>query len=173
MEIKRQVDATKDSGKQALESGLIDSYLPVRCTQTGHQRYQTILTAALETYSSQGDIRDKPKRGKKRQSKDKNLLDCLIKYEMETLRFMEDFQVPFDNNLAKRDLRMLKVKQPVCVQRTGRKVSGCFRSENGANYFCRIRGFISTAKKQGKKISEYLFKSFQPSEVGPILLSEG
>lgn len=155
MEIKGQVDAAKDSGEQALESGLVDSY---------HQRYQTILTEALKTYPSQGDIRDKPKRGKKKQSKDKNLLDRLIKYEMETLRFMEDFQVPFDNNLAERDLRMIKVKQ---------KVSGCFRSENGASYFCRIRGFISTVRKQGKNVLEHLYKTVQTSEVDAILLSEG
>jgi len=154
MEIKGQVDAAKDSGKQALESGLIDSY---------HQRYQTILTAALKTYPSQGNIRDKPKRGKKKQPKGKNLLDRLIKYETETLRFMEDFRVPFDNNLAERDIRMVKVKQ---------KISGCFRSEDGAKSFCRIRGFISSVKKQGGNVLEYLRKSFQPSEVGPILLAE-
>jgi len=127
------------------------------------RRYQTILTAALKTYPSQGNIRDKPKRGKKKQSKDKNLLDRLIKYEVETLRFMEDFLVPFDNNLAERDLRMIKVKQ---------KVSGCFRSENGADYFCRIRGFISTVKKQRKNVLEYLHKTFQTSETNAILLSE-
>ncbi|MBT9159857.1 MAG: hypothetical protein DDT26_01126 [Dehalococcoidia bacterium] len=155
LEIKGQVDAAKDSGEQALESGLIDSY---------HQRYQTILTEALKTYPSPGDIRDRPKRGKKRQSKDKNLLDRLIKYEMETLRFMEDFQVPFDNNLAERDLRMIKVKQ---------KISGCFRSKNGADYFCRIRGFISTVKKQRKNVLEYLCKTFQASQANAILLSEG
>ena len=155
VEIKGQTEQAKDSGKQALESGLIDSY---------HQCYQTILTEALKTYPSQGDIRDRPKRGRKKQDKGKNLLDRLIKYEMETLRFMEDFRVPFDNNLAERDIRMVKVKQ---------KISGCFRSEDGAKSFCRIRGFISTVKKQGKDVLEYLRKSFQPPEVGPILLAEG
>ncbi|PIU56411.1 MAG: hypothetical protein COS88_02865, partial [Chloroflexi bacterium CG07_land_8_20_14_0_80_51_10] len=147
MEIKGEVDQAKDSGKQAMESDRVESY---------HQRYQNILTEALKTYPpvcrplsacnaqagngtgrSEGEIRDKPKRGKKKQRKDKNLLDRLIKYEIETLRFMEDFKVPLDNSLAERDIRMVKVKQ---------KISGCFRSEEGAKYFCRIRGFISTIK---------------------------
>jgi transposase len=155
VEIKGQVEEAKDSGKQALESSLVGSY---------HQRYQNILTEALKTYPSEGDIRDKPKRGKKKESKDKNLLNRLIKYETETLRFMKDFQVPFDNNLAERDIRMVKVKQ---------KISGCFRSENGANYFCRIRGFISAVKKQGKNVLECLHKTFQISEAEAILLLEG
>jgi transposase len=103
------------------------------------QRYVALLQAGLEE-----EHHDPPppsgQRGRKKQHKSKNLLDRLAQYQAETLAFMKDFAVPFDNNLAERDLRMRKVKQ---------KVSGCFRTTPGAQAFCRIRSYISTMKKQG------------------------
>jgi transposase len=133
LDIKRAVDIAKAQNQTRLENKAIKEY---------EQRYAAVLQAG-----AQEENKHPPpatgRRGRKKQSKSKNLLDRLEKHQIETLAFMYDFAVPFDNNLAERDLRMMKVKQ---------KVSGCFRTTPGAHAFCRIRSYISTMKKQGHNV---------------------
>ena len=91
--------------------------------------------------------RKKGQRGRLKKSKARNLLERLINYETEVLRFMDNPFVPFSNNRGENDIRMTKVQQ---------KISGCFRSMDGALIFCRIRSYLSTCKKNNVHASEAL-----------------
>lgn len=98
------------------------------------------------------------KRGRVKQSKTKNLLDRLHLKRDAVLAFMHDFRVPFTNNEAEQAIRMIKTHQ---------KVSGCFRSLKGAETFSRIRGFISTLRKQNLSVLDNLQKVFEGKSVLP------
>lgn len=104
------------------------------------RRYERLFKAE---YKANLPPKSTGKKGRPRQSKAKNLLDQLDKHHREVLRFMHDFRVPFDNNQAERNLRMVKVRQ---------KVSGCLRTMEEAEMFCRIRGYIYTVRKQGQEV---------------------
>ena len=93
-------------------------------------------------------------RGRLKQRPGHNLLERLKTFKTETLRFLGDFDVPFTNNLAEQDLRMMKVKM---------KISGSFRTLDGAQIFARLRSVVSTARKQSRNIMQTLAAS--PSHI--------
>jgi transposase len=117
----------------------------------------------------QGDTSNPPAtartqaRGKLPQSPARNLLNRLRKHQVAVLAFMFDFNVPFDNNQAERDLRMVKLKQ---------KVAGCFRTKAGATLFCTIRSYIATVRKHGIAILDALVYAFLGSPFRPAALPE-
>ena len=91
--------------------------------------------------------KQKGKRGVTKKSKTQNMLERFINCKDQILDFAKDFQTPFSNNLAEQAIRMMKIKQ---------KISGCFRSMQGAKDFADIRSYIATAKKQGVDIMDAL-----------------
>jgi len=111
------------------------------------EQYRALLKQA-ELECPPPEQQKKPgQRGRVKRSKSRNLLERLLNYEQETLRFMTDNRVPFTNNQGENDIRMTKVHQ---------KISGCFRSQEGADIFCRIRSYLSTCRKNNVSASEAL-----------------
>lgn len=113
-------------------------------------RYRQILTRGDRECPSAASPNSATKRAA--QTKARNLLDRLRNFEVETLRFMTDPLVPFTNNQCENDLRMTKVQQ---------KISGCFRSFEGAQIFCRVRSYLSTCRKHDMQPTEALQALFK------------
>ena len=104
------------------------------------ESYDTIIIKGIEENPPSQNPEKQGKRGKNPKTKARNLLDRFIGNKEQILRFLNDLGVPFENNQAERDIRMMKLQQ---------KISGTFRTIQGAQAFCRIRAYISTIKKNG------------------------
>jgi transposase len=128
-------------------------------------RYRQILDQGFRANPppSPPPTKHRRKSGRLKQSPARNLLDRLQNRQTSVLGFMHDFDVPFDNNQAERDIRMVKLKQ---------KISGTFRSESGAQMFCRIRGYISTLRKQGLNVLDAFISLFSGNPQSPIPQTE-
>lgn len=142
--LKFLVDLSKtvDAAGGVLSSEKISGYT---------KRYQEILEQG-EIECPRPPPKEAGKRGRVKKTFSRNLLERLRDFEDDTLRFMTEAIVPFTNNQGENDLRMTKVQQ---------KISGCFRSMEGAKIFCRIRGFLSTCRKNNISPTEALRDLFQ------------
>ena len=115
-------------------------------------KYRAILKKAEVECPPPDETQRKGKRGRMKRSKARNLLERLRDFENDVLRFLENKIVPFTNNLGENDIRMTKVQQ---------KISGCFRSMDGAKIFCRVRSYLSTCRKHDVTASKALNLLFQ------------
>ncbi len=133
LDMKAAVDQARAEGRKALH------FLAVQDWKT---RYAALLQEGYQA-NPPAPPPEAHRRGRRKPSPARNLLDRLSTHQHAVLAFLENFAVPFDNRLAERDMRMVKVQQ---------KVSGCFRSVGGAHAFARIRGYLSTLRKQGMPV---------------------
>ena len=144
IEIKTETDRHREKKLPSLSSDKIKEF---------EQQYQRILEKGYKENplpEIPPDAKKKP--GPRAKSKPRNLLERLDNKQKDALAFMYDLNVPFDNNLAERDIRMTKVKQ---------KISGTCRSEEGAKTFCKIRSYVSTAKKNSIRVFDALCQAIE------------
>ena len=137
----------RDAKQEVADCADDQTALPPERIAAYHQQYEQLLEQGIKA-NPPPETPPPKKRGRKKQPPPKNLLDRLQKYQQETLAFISDFRIPFDNNLAERDVRMMKVKQ---------KISGTFRTQRGATLFCDIRSYISTVRKQEQQVIHALY----------------
>lgn len=125
----------KDAKEKAIERG--EHCLSDHLLDEFESRYGSIIFIARIVNPPPGS--DGKKKGRKKKGKVLSLIERLDDYEAAVCLFVNDFTVPFDNNMAERDVRMIKTKT---------KVSGCFRSTKGAEDYLKIMSYVGTAKKQ-------------------------
>lgn len=147
VEIKQAVDQAKEQGRKRL---------PILQEMHFEGRYQKLIQEGLA--QNPLSVAVAGKRGRPKQSVARNLLDRLDQHRDQVLAFVYDFAVPFDNNQAERDVRMMKVQQ---------KISGTFRSTEGADAFCRLRSYLGTLQKQGKSFLSALEHVFRGNPLEP------
>jgi transposase len=140
------VNKAREAGATALPPETVEAFV---------ERYWAAVRLGLSFHRQLPKLEKKAgARGRPKQREGHNLLERLKTFKTETLRFMTDFDVPFTNNLAEQDLRMMKVKM---------KISGSFRTLEGAQTFATLRSVVSTARKQGHNILQILTAA--PSQI--------
>jgi len=150
--------SAKQAVDQARPTGA--TTLPLQKVAQIERLYDQLIDSALQANPPPSGGWPKGKRGRAKKTKPRNLAERLDKHRHQVLAFVYDFKVPFDNNLAERDIRMLKVQQ---------KISGCFRSQAGAEDFCTIRSYLSTIRKQGLSVWDALGSLFSGNVLVPDL----
>jgi len=130
LSIHKKVFEFKNENKTKLTKTLLTQF---------EQEYDALIQEGLAYHSQLEELQQTGSRGRSKQRKGKNLLDRMDTKRDQILGFMRDFNIPFTNNLAERDIRMQKLKE---------KISGCFRTLHGAKVFTCLRSYISTARKQ-------------------------
>jgi len=138
----KQVRAARESGVSLPEPAILEI----------ERNYDDILTRSRAEWLKSLAVREKGQRGRLAKGKAGNLVERFEKLKPAILAFLRDALVPFDNNQAERDIRMVKVKT---------KISGAFRTMAGAQQFARIRAVVSTLIKQGRPILSSLTSALQ------------
>jgi transposase len=151
---KKMRDLLLEINRVTIDAGGV---LPAPEQEIWRGKYRRIIAdAEKECPAPEKSPDNKKRRGRQKRSKARNLLERLRDYETETLRFMTDADVSFTNNQGERDIRMTKVQQ---------KISGCFRSMEGAEAFCRISSYLSSARKQQITASHALRSLFDGKDI--------
>ena len=156
-ELKALIDIEKEPWAKSMSQLLITAQKAIRCAMAEGanalteamlsyivEAYDSLVAQGIAFHEKQTPLPRKPRtRGNSAKRHGHNLVLRFLNFKTETLRFLTNFEVPFTNNLAEQDIRMMKVKM---------KVSGGFRTMDGAKNFATLRSVISTARKRGWNI---------------------